>query len=236
MLSIHEQIATVTLTATTMTTQLAAQLRDVAEQLQYVEEVSIVIIQATSPHFLPYVEDDGDVGHYAFYNQVTMMLEAWARLPQVIMAVIDGACAQIGLSIACLADIRIGSKATTIAHTGLALGGVAKRFSQLVGKGVAMHVFVGGHVMDAQEAQLRGFLRVEASPQAAVEQLAKQLSAQSKIAMQYTKESILRGSDLTFQQALLHEMDLYMLVQTSHDRLEGVEAYLQKRAPQFKGE
>lgn len=236
MLLIDGKLATVTIPEAVMTTELAARLRDVAEQLMYETSVYVVLVQTTPPHFLHELVESDVTGHYSVANQVTMMLSAWSRIPQPIIAVIRGRCANVGLSFASLADFRFGAEETVFAHETMPLGGLSRRFSQLVGKGPAMHVLLGGHVMNADEAAMRGFLHVQSDAVTAANELAQRLCKQSPVAMNYTKESMLRGSDLTFQQALLQELDLYMLVQTSDDRLEGVAAYLQKRTPQFTGE
>lgn len=64
---------------------------------------------------------------------------------------------------------------------------------------------------------------------------ARQLAELSSLSMQYTKECLLRGSELSFEQALRLELDVYMLLSTSEDRMEGVQAFLEKRTPQFQG-
>lgn len=235
MYSVSQRIATVTIHEDVMTAELAGALHDCAKALAYETDVAVIIIETTTESFLNTSVQTSEEGYFSFQQQVTAMLHAWAHLPQPIIAVINGHCAQVGLSLSALADFRLGNSAVTFSHEGMALGGLAKRLSALVGKGPAMHMLVGGYVLTADEAQMRGLLQLHDEPRQAATALAQRLAEQSTIAMQYTKESILRGSDMTFQQALLQELDLYMLVQTSDDRMEGIEAYLQKRRPQFKG-
>lgn len=235
MYKLIDRVATITIETDVMTAELAAALTQCFRDLTYEQNVAVVLLHTTTTHFLHTSIDEGTEGYFSFQQQVTTMLDALSRIHYPVIAVVNGHCAQVGLSIAALADFRVGHADTTFSHDGMPLGGLAKRLSALIGKGPAMHILLGGHVMTADEAHMRGFLQRADTPLAAAQQLANKLATQSTIAMQYTKESILRGSDMTFQQALLQEMDLYMLVQTSEDRMEGVNAYLQKRPPQFKG-
>jgi enoyl-CoA hydratase/carnithine racemase len=61
------------------------------------------------------------------------------------------------------------------------------------------------------------------------------MAASAPLALKYAKEAIDKGLELTLEQGLRLEADLYLLLQTTRDRTEGVTAFLQKRQPKFKG-
>jgi enoyl-CoA hydratase/carnithine racemase len=61
------------------------------------------------------------------------------------------------------------------------------------------------------------------------------LRAKGPIALRLAKEAVLKGSDLTLEQGIRLEQDLYVLLQTTADRTEGVRAFLGKRPPRFRG-
>jgi enoyl-CoA hydratase len=65
--------------------------------------------------------------------------------------------------------------------------------------------------------------------------LAKTMAAKAPIALRFIKEAINKGLDLTLEQGLRLEADLYFLLHTTADREEGVNAFLKKRPPKFKG-
>ena len=65
--------------------------------------------------------------------------------------------------------------------------------------------------------------------------MAQEMSATSTISLMYAKEAINKGMELTLEQGLRLEADLYFLMHTTKDREEGIRAFREKRKPQFKG-
>jgi len=68
-----------------------------------------------------------------------------------------------------------------------------------------------------------------------VTDMGQAMAAKASLALKYAKEAIHKGLDLTLEQGLRLEADLYFLLHTTEDRTEGIRAFLGKRPPQFKG-
>jgi enoyl-CoA hydratase len=162
----------------------------------------------------------------------------------VAIAAINGDAWGEGLELALSCDIRIASEGARfcLPHTGYGLipgGGGTQRLPRLVGKGKALEMTLTAEPIDAQEAFRTGLVNKVVPHDELlqeVEELAGRIIARAPIALRYAKEAVNKGLDLTLEQGLRLEADLYFLIQTTDDRMEGIRAFLEKRSPQFKGE
>jgi enoyl-CoA hydratase len=67
------------------------------------------------------------------------------------------------------------------------------------------------------------------------QKLAETVAAKGPLALRYLKEAIVKGMDMTLDQGLRLEADLYFLLHTTSDRTEGIKSYLEKRTPKYEG-
>ena len=102
-----------------------------------------------------------------------------------------------------------------------------------------MELILTAEPINASEAHRIGLVH-QVVPQQEVkseaEKLAGEIASKAPIALRYAKEAVNKGLDLTLEQGLRLECDLYMILQTTQDRIEGVKAFREKRQPFFKGE
>ncbi len=167
-----------------------------------------------------------------------------ASLDQPVIAVINGDALGQGLELALSCDIRLASDKAKFDLPQVAKGliprdGGTQRLSRLVGKGKALELILTADVTNADEALAIGLVnRVMAQEELAAEAeaMAKTMAAKGPIALRYAKEAVNKGLDLTLEQGLRLEADLYLLLHTTADRTEGIRAFLEKRPPQFKGQ
>jgi len=109
---------------------------------------------------------------------------------------------------------------------------------QLIGKSKAIEMILTGELINDYEAQrIRLVHKVipEAEFLPTAMEIAQVLTKKGSIAVRYAKEAIRKGMDLTLEQGLRLEADLYFLLHTTKDRTEGIKAFREKRISEFKG-
>jgi enoyl-CoA hydratase/carnithine racemase len=95
-----------------------------------------------------------------------------------------------------------------------------------------------GDRIPAREAYAWGMVRQVVTPRQlrrVVTAHARALAARAPIALRYAKEAVSRALDLPLADGVRLEHDLYVLLQTTADRREGIAAFLARRTPRFEG-
>ena len=95
-----------------------------------------------------------------------------------------------------------------------------------------------GESIDAEEALRIGLINRIVPQQEvskAVPDLARDIASSSPLSIRYAKEAIHKGMELTLEQGLRLEADLYFLMHATKDRTEGIKAFQEKRKPMFEG-
>ncbi|MBI2329508.1 MAG: enoyl-CoA hydratase/isomerase family protein [Chloroflexi bacterium] len=173
------------------------------------------------------------------YNVATSV----ASIDRPVIAAINGDALGWGLELALSCDIRLAVDKARFGLPQLASGlipmdGGTQRLPRIVGRGKALELILTARTISAEEACEIGLVtKVVAQEKLAaeVETLARAIAGKAPIALRYAKEAINKGLDLTLEQGLRLEADLYFLLHTTSDRTEGIKAFLEKRAAQFRG-
>jgi enoyl-CoA hydratase/carnithine racemase len=171
------------------------------------------------------------------------LVDALADTPQPVIIAIDGNVMGIELELALAGDIRICSETSQfgfpqICHAEIPCFGGTQRLARLVGKGKAMEMLLTGDPIDAGHAFDIGLVNKvvpAADLDAEVHDLAVSMAAKGPIALQFAKEAVTAGLEMTIGKGLRLEADLYFLLHTTRDRTEGVRAFQEKRQARFQG-
>ena len=170
--------------------------------------------------------------------------EAIAAINQPTIAAINGDAIGEGLEIALSCDLRIASRQSPVRIASdnerrIPVNGGTQRLPRIVGKGKALEMVLTGEIIDARTAFEVGLVNKVVDHDnlpSEVETIAKNIAGKAPWALQYVKEAVNKGLDLTLEQGLRLEADLYFLLHTTSDRTEGITSFLQKRTPKYKGE
>ena len=169
---------------------------------------------------------------------------AVAAIEKPVIAAVNGDALGDGLELALACDVRIAAQNARFGlpeiEAGLIpSGGGTQRLPRIIGRGKALEMILTGETIDAPAALEYGLATKIVSADSLmteVEALAKAMAAKAPVSLRYIKEAINKGLDLTMEQGLRLEADLYFLLHTTGDRTEGIKAFQQKRPPEFKGQ
>src|SRR5690554_5772378 len=168
--------------------------------------------------------------------------ETLSRFRGVSIAAINGFAMGGGLEVALACDIRIAETQAQMAlpetKVGLlACAGGTQRLSWLVGEGWAKRIILCGERVKSDTALRIGLVEevvAKGEAKAKALALAAQVGNQSPIAVAYSKELIHQARNVAMEKALPYERERFVDLFDTEDQLEGVNAFLEKRAPQWK--
>lgn len=115
--------------------------------------------------------------------------------------------------------------------------GGTQRLARSAGRAKTLDWLLTGRQISGQEAYESGVvsqLLTSSQPLLEARTKAETLAKQARWALYASKAAVRRSLDLTLQQGLELEADLYALLETTDDRAEGVRAFLEKRSPHFQ--
>lgn len=227
-------IAQITLRRPTMNQDMAQELKEVCEQISGDDDIYVVTLTGSGKEFCRGGEDVGES-----YNPV----EAIAAIDRPVIAAINGDALGLGLELALACDIRITVDKAHFAMPQAAKGfvpssGGTQRLPRIIGRGKALELLLTAETITAAEALEIGLVSrvvVSEALMGETEKLAETIAAKGPIALRYLKEAVLKGMDMTLEQGLRLEADLYFLLHTTSDRTEGIKSFLEKRTPKYQG-
>lgn len=183
-----------------------------------------------------------------FVSKLRQLMWDLQNLPVPTIAALDGAALGGGLELALACDLRVAASNAKLGlvETKLAIipgAGGTQNLARIVGPALAKELIFTGRVLDGQQAKDAGLVNDAvvqikegtAAYNRALE-LAEEIVPQGPVALRMAKLAVNRGSEVDLQTGLAIEQMCYAQVIPTKDRLEGLQAFKEKRPPVYIGE
>jgi len=237
--NVKDHIAVITLkrpkAGNSINLEMAQELEEVCRLVNQEDDIYVVILTGAGDTFCEggEMEKAGNTG----------VADAVAAIEKPVIAAVNGDALGPGLELILGCDIRLASDRARFGFPQVAKGtipsdGGTQRLPRIVGKGKALEMILTAETFTAEEALEIGLVSRLVPPGELIteaETLAGNIAAKGPVALRFIKEAVNKGLDLTLEQGLRLEGDLYFLLHTTQDRTEGIKAFLEKRTPRFKG-
>jgi len=226
--------------------QLMDELGAALKALDADETIGCIIITGNEKAFAA----GADITAMAGYNFadaykgdfITRNWETLRSIRKPVIAAVSGFALGGGCELAMMCDFIIAADNAKFGQPEIKLGvipgaGGTQRLPRAVGKSKAMDMALTARMMDANEAERSGLVsRVVPLDKLMEEALAAAItiSGFSRISVMAAKESVNRAFEGTLSDGLMFERRLFHSLFATHDQKEGMDAFVSKRAPQFK--
>jgi enoyl-CoA hydratase/carnithine racemase len=172
------------------------------------------------------------------------MIRAVIDFPLPLIAAVNGAAYGGGCELAAAVDFVYASENASFAMTETSLGiipgaGGTQTLARALGERRAKELIMSARRFDAAEAKAWGFVNEVFAPAQLLDealQTAARIAANAPIAVRQARHAIHRGLQMSLSDGLAFEIEAYNRTVPTDDRREGVKAFNEKRAPEFKGE
>jgi len=167
--------------------------------------------------------------------------EEVAAFPLPTIAMIRGYALGGGCELALACDVRVAGRSARLGQPEIRLGlipggGATQRLPRLLGYGQALRLILSGETVDAEEAARIGLVDLvvdDAELEARTRALAAAMAGQSPVTLALAKAAVRAALEEPLSQGLARERELFLRAFSSEAGVEGVRAFLEKRAPRF---
>lgn len=230
----------------TFTTALAQELNGALVEMDNDKGIRVVVIRAAGKSFCTGI----DISE--FHGKTQRGYREWVKLMEQVILVIgymkkpviasaQGYAVANGAGLIAACDLAIITEGTKIGATAVNVGlfcmGPAVPIARSIGRKRCLELLMTGDMIDAHVAEQWGLVnRVvpEEELEQATMELANKLAAKSPLALQMGKEAFYGMSDLEIGKALEYSNEMFAALCATEDAKEGVDAFFNKRKPEWK--
>ena len=231
-----------------LSSEILAELQAALDAIDADDSVRVVIIAANGKAFCPGHDlkqmrsSEEREFHQALFEQCSKMMLSINQLQQPVIARVNGIATAAGCQLVAMCDLAVAAEEARFAVSGISVGlfcsTPAVPLSRNMGRKQAMHMLLTGDFISAQTAQQYGLVN-EVVPAAELESatlaLAQKIVARSAHAIRIGKDMFYRQLPMDLSAAYAYASERMTCNMDSHDAREGIDAFIQKRKPEWKG-
>ena len=228
-----------------ITWEMRQQMLERFREIDADERIRVVVIRHDGEQFSPGGDIPGfmEVEPHEFID-LGHNLTAPARSPKPVIVAIDGYCFGAGLELSMACDIRVATRRSQFGQPEIRLGmipgsGGSQRLLRYLGRSRAKYYIMTGERFSAEQAHDWGLLASIAENRDGLDEevnrIVEMLLGYSPLALRLAKEVIDAGADAPLASGIELERKAYSLLRATHDFAEGVDAFVNKRKPEFTG-
>jgi len=225
---------------------IMAEVIDALELLDQSDAIGCILLTGNERAFAA----GADIKQMAKASPVDMInspfIDYWDRLSRTrkpIVAAVSGYALGGGCELAMACDMIIASESAKFGQPEINIGvipgaGGTQRMALAVGKSLAMEIVLNGRFLNAQEALHYGLVnRIIPVEQYLEESIkfAAEIAEKAPVALQLAKEAVNNAFETSLQAGLAYERKLFYMLFSTEDQREGMDAFINKRSPTWKG-
>jgi enoyl-CoA hydratase len=224
------------------------ELMEAVDHLAEDESVRVAILSGAGPKAFVAGADvqefaDRSPGEQREAYDRRRVYDALAQFPKPLIGAVHGYCLGGGSELALACDLRVADRTARFGQAEIRLGlipgaGGTQRLARLVGPGQAMRIALTGDMIDAEEAYRIGLVEILVEEGNHVEkatELAQRMARWSPVALRLAKRAVRATQEMPLSAGLELEKELFLAAFGSEDGQEGVQAFVEKRDPEFRG-
>lgn len=249
---INEGIALITINRpqalNALNSEMLAEISTALDMAEEDPEVKVVIITGAGKAFVA----GADIGQMQEFSTLEgrdfcimgqRLFNRLEELEKPVIAAVNGFALGGGCELAMACDLRIASDKAKFGQPEVNLGiipgfGGTQRLARYIGKGRAKYYIFTGELIKAEDAYGLGLVEkvvpMEDLMSTAFD-IARVIQAKAPVAIKLAKKTINMGLSMDLASGIAFEAEAYTTTFGSQDRLEGMTAFMEKRAPRFKG-
>lgn len=226
--------------------ELMGEMLDALQTLDKDSGVGCMIITGSDKAFAAGADIKEMASASAIEMHVRDQFSTWDKIRKIkkpIIAAVSGFVLGGGCELSMTCDMIVAAESARFGQPEVKLGiipgaGGTQRLTRAVGKAKAMEMILTGRMYSAKELFEAGLVNRVTPDELYLEEaeaLAKEIASMPTIAVQLAKESILKSFDTTIEGGLEFERKAFYLLFASDDMKEGMNAFIEKRPPEWKG-